>query len=113
MDEEIKDFFGEPISIYTSEQAEADGILIKTNHPLINYMTASVFHKCIEPFIINDNEIALTKKLIDSAIIEIKKQYLKANKQADWFYEFNCRGWKLWACQNETGRYTLMFPEDY
>ena len=55
----------------------------------------------------------LTKKLIDSAVDEIRKQYLKADKKADWFYSIEARGWKLFVAQNETGKFTLMFPEDY
>lgn len=50
-DEEFKKFWGEPMSIYTSSDAEADGILIKVDHPQINYITHSVFETCIEPFI--------------------------------------------------------------
>jgi type I site-specific restriction endonuclease len=107
--DEITEFFGEPISVYTSEQAEADGILIKTGHPLINYITHTVFERCIEPFVTEDIcEANLTKKLINSAISEIRK----LNKQ-DWFYNIQVRGWDLFCCQNETGGYTLMFPEDY
>lgn len=51
-DEEFKKFWGEqPISVYTSEMAEADGILIKVDHPQINYITHTVMGTCIEPFI--------------------------------------------------------------
>jgi hypothetical protein len=45
------EFWGEPISVYTSEQAESDGILIKVDHPQINYITHTVWETCIEPFI--------------------------------------------------------------
>jgi hypothetical protein len=106
---DITDFFGEPISTYTSEQAEADGILIKTGHPLINYMTHTVYERCIEPFVTEYiDEASLTKKLIEDAIIEIKK----INKP-DWFYCIHVKGCKLFVAQNETGKYTMMFPEDY
>lgn len=94
---DITDFFGEPISVYTSVQAEQDGILIQTGHQFINYMTRTVYDRCIKPFAIDGlweqfaesqiaYEVQLTRKLIDSAIIEIRKQYLKADKKADWFY---------------------------
>lgn len=142
--DKFTEFWGEPISVYTSNQAEEDGILVSTGHPLINYITHTVFERCIEPFIessiktklslsnnpvneiievgnkafvinlkISDadkkkSEQELIKKLLDSAIIEIQKL-----KRQDWMYEIECRGWKLWVCQNETGGYTLMFPEDY
>ena len=106
---DITDFFGESISVYTSKQAEEDGILVATGHLLINYMTHTVFDRCIEPFVTEDiDEASLTKKLIEDAIFEIKK----INKP-DWMYAIKVRDWKLWVCQNETGAYTIMFPEDY
>lgn len=142
--DEVTEFFGEPISVYTSDQAEQDGILVKTGNTTINYVTANVYSQCIEPFIessaltelslknkplmletdIGDKKLVfqiaipdevkqraakkLLNKLLATAIEEVKK----LNKK-DWMYAIDCRGWKLWVCQNETGAYTLMFPEDY
>lgn len=145
-EEDITSFFGEPISVYTSEQATEDGILIKTDNKIINYITHTVYSKCIEPFIeasvmtkrslsnkpisetievgkksfvvtlkITDAEKKkaekeLLNKLIASAILEVQKLH-----RQDWLYALDdCRGWKdMWVVQNETGKYTLMFPEDY
>ncbi len=123
-EDEFTKFWGEPISIYTSVMAEQDGILIQTGHPIVNYMTHTVHERCIAPFAVDGMweqfaesqiayEVQLTRKLIDSAVEEIRKQWLKAKKKADWFYAIEVRGWKLWAAQNETGKFTLMFPEDY
>jgi hypothetical protein len=127
--DDLTEFFGEPISVYTSEQAEEDGILVATGHKLINYITATVYSKCIEPFIeslaitrlslankpleVTDAdkkkaERELIKKLLDFAILEIVKL-----KRQDWFYNIEVRGWDLFCCQNETGGYTLMFPANY
>jgi len=53
-------------------------------------------------------EKELINKLLDSAIIEIQKL-----KRQDWFFNVEVRGWDLFCCQNESGGYTLMFPEDY
>jgi len=39
------DVFGEPISVYTSAQAEEDGLLVKTNDKDINYMTRAVYER--------------------------------------------------------------------
>jgi hypothetical protein len=130
--DDITSFFGEPISIYSSEMAEADGILVATGHKLINYITIAVYSKCIEPFI---DSLAITKlssankpiseltdadkkkaerelinRLIASAILEVQK--LNRN---DWLYALDdCRGWKdMWVVQNETGLWTLMFSSDY
>jgi hypothetical protein len=110
--DEFTEFWGKPISVYTSNQAEEDGLLVSTGHPLINYITHTVFERCIKPFVTEDIcEAKLIKELIESAIFEIKKF-----KQPDWMYSITvrgCKGWKLWVCQNETSGYTIMFPEDY
>jgi hypothetical protein len=42
------DVFGEPISVYTSAQAEEDGLLVKTNDKNINYMTRTVYDRMVE-----------------------------------------------------------------
>lgn len=121
---DLIEFFGEPISVYTSSQAEEDGILVATGHPLINYITRTVYERCIAPFSIDGlweqfapskekYERKLISKLIESTILEIQKQYLKANKKEDWFYSVEVRGWELFVSQNETGKFTAMFPEDY
>ena len=123
-EDEFTKFWGEPISIYTSVMAEQDGILIQTGHPIINYMTHTVHERCIAPFAVDGiweqfaesqiaYEVQLTRKLIDSTVEEIRKKWLKAKKKADWFYSIEVRGWKFFAAQNETGKFTLMFPEDY
>lgn len=110
MADEITEFFGEPISTYTSEQAVEDGFLVETKHPIINYMTAHVFRECIESFeILGHRNIGkeLIDKLLSSALVEMQKL------KKDWFYSIEARGWKFFIAQNETGKYTLMFPEDY
>ena len=117
----LKEIFGKVISIYTADQAEEDGLLIKVKDSDINYMTSAVYFDCIDKFLIKDEDgkildgqqpaIVLINKLISSAkqaVIEIQK-----TKGTDWFYSIEARGWKFFVCQNETGKYTLMFPEDY
>ena len=142
---ELTDIFGEVISTYTSEQATEDGILIKVDHPAINYITHTVFERCIEPFIessvvtdrssadkpnfeiieIGAKKLALSlniteeekgkaaekliKKLLNSAVEAARK----TGRQDHLYTDLDVRGWKLWLGQNETGKYTLMFPEDY
>lgn len=142
---DVTDFFGEVISSYSSNQAAEDGILIKTNNLIINFITRTVYEKCIEPFInpsvltdrslsglpfnvpiqIGKKELILeipiteaekqrvTKKLLDKLLTSAIDEVRKLNRE-DWMYNLkDCRGWNLWVCQNETGKYTLMFPEDY
>lgn len=117
----LKEIFGKVISTYTADQAEEDGLLIKVKDSDINYMTSAVYFDCIDKFLLKDEDgkilngqqpaIVLINKLISSAkqaVIEIQK-----TKGTDWFYSIEARGWKFFVCQNETGKYTLMFPEDY
>jgi hypothetical protein len=117
--DEITEFFGEVISSYTSEQAEADGILVATGNPVINYVTRTVWDKCIEPFASDgiwekfaknkeEYQKVLLDRLLESAIWAVKLLNRK-----DWLYVIRCRGWELWVSQNETGKFTLMLPEDY
>jgi hypothetical protein len=124
--------------------AEADGILIKVDHPQINYITYSVWETCIEPFIepsiITDRSLSnklrfevvevgersfvmplkiteqekakAVKKLIGKLLASIVDEIRKINKP-DHFYAVEASGWKFFVAQNETGKFTAMFPEDY
>lgn len=113
-DKEFSDFWGSTISVYTSLQAVEDGILIKTGHPLINYITSSVFEVCIRPFVTEDvDEAVLVRKLIEDTIAEMKKIYLKSGKKEDWFYSFEIKGCKFFCALNETEKFTLMLQSDY
>ena len=122
-EDDFTKFWGTPISIYTDSQAEEDGILVPTGHPLITYITSNAYHRCIEEFSkdglweqFSDSkekyERKLLSKLIASVIIEIQKQYIKDNKKADSFYCVTARGYKFFVEQNENG-FTLLFPEDH
>lgn len=142
---EVTEIFGAVISKYTSDQAEQDGILIKTDNPIINYVTRTVWDTCIEPFIESSamTKLSLANKpmsevievgnksfIVNLKITEAQKKsaakellnklldtaitLIKAQNREDWLYTLkDCRGWELWAAQNETGKFTLMFPEDY
>jgi hypothetical protein len=120
-EDEFTAFWGEPISVYDSKMAEADGILIAVKHPFINYITHSVFESCIYPYVMDGDKSQtdkLVSNLIHQVILEIKKQYQKANKKMDWFYEvivkdFKSNDCRLFVAQNETGKYTIMRPSDY
>lgn len=69
MSNEITEIFGEAISTYTSEQATEDGILIKVDHPVINFITHTVFEQCIEPFI--EASVVTDRSLADKPNFEI------------------------------------------
>lgn len=119
--DDLKELFGDPISVYTSDQAEEDGLLVRIRDNDINYMTRTVFNECIYPFLIKDHEgnliegLPTASELIYRLIGSVKQEVIKIQKEKglDWFYSIEARGWKFYVCQNETGKYTLMFPEDY
>ena len=124
MKEETKDIFGEPIYVYTREQAVEDGFLVEiAGAKHINLMTNDVFTKCIEAFIITDIEgkvirgfsaKALMKKLVNRIEQAIYQQVQKEEAVAgDWFYSVEASGWKFFVAQNETGMFTVMFPSEY
>src|SRR4030042_3052356 len=123
------DVFGEPISVYTSAQAEEDGLLVKTNDKDINYMTRAVYEreveaKCPEPepegrarmtaleiYLLEAKWYAIFRGLVIGARLEVMK--IQKEKGRDWFYKVKLDGQEYFVAQNETGAYTLMFPEDY
>jgi hypothetical protein len=83
--DDITSFFGDPISTYSSEMAEAEGILIKTDNKIINFITATVHSRCIEPFI---EPLAMTKLSLankpTSEIIEVgSKEFIVSLKITD------------------------------
>jgi len=123
------DVFGEPISVYTSAQAEDDGLLVRTNDKDINYMTRAVYEREVEakipalspeehsrmtPFeryLHDGKRVALFRGLVIGAKLEVMK--IQREKGLDWFYKVKVDGQDYFVAQNETGAYTMMFPEDY
>ena len=111
-----KDFWGEPISIYTDSDAMEDGILsdvsgfgVKFNGSLINRMTAAA-------------AFALDLKEKDTATAKNNLQFISDNCAFDgdgadaWgIFQPDARlgNEKLWLIPNEIGGITLMLPEDY
>jgi hypothetical protein len=119
--------FGEPISIYTSAQAEEDGYLVKTGDKDINYMTSAVYQKMVEEKLpdletvekMNGLDRALYEArryaLFRGVVIGAKLEVMKIQKEkgTDWFYKVKVNGTDFFVVLNETSAYTLMFPEDY
>lgn len=111
-----KDFWGEPISIYTDSDAMEDGILsdvssfgVKFNGLLINRMTAAAA-----------SALELNEK--DPATIKNNLQFIVDNCTFDgegadaWgIFQADSRlgNEKLWLIPNETGGITVMLPSDY
>ncbi|HUU36718.1 MAG TPA: hypothetical protein VMW46_00770 [Candidatus Desulfaltia sp.] len=124
---DLEEIFGEPISIYTSAQAEEDGFLVRTGDPFINYMTQAVYERMVEAKM-PDPEIVAGMNRIERALVDAKRHALfrglvigaklevmkiEREKGQDWFYKVALNGQDYFVAQNETGAYTLMFPEDY
>ena len=112
----------EIISKYTSEQATEDGFLVKVDQhgdPCINFFTRRVCELCLLPYAKKSSEFPdLVRNLKCTVFREIIKhgknvQLLPNFKLLDTFYQVKINGWKFWLCQNETGGFTLLFPEDY
>lgn len=128
---DANEFFGEPIFKYTSEEAEADGILINIsklnprwdNCPF-NYATANLMS---QGYILKEkngeqNEqiklnIPNVLDLIHQAMDIVRR---KSNNftQPDTFFngriEFpDGSKQEIFIAINETGKFTLMLPEDY
>lgn len=83
--DDITSFFGDVISTYTSEQATEDGILIKTDNKIINFITATVYEKCISPFIepLAMTKLSLANKPISEKISIGSKEFIVNLKITD------------------------------
>jgi hypothetical protein len=124
---EAAEIFGNVISAYSSAQAEEDGMLVKVKDDVINYMTNGVWGKCIEPFVIKDDDGKPTKipgmrntyqDMVRKLVMRVKVamvQQIQAGKAkaGDWFYKVEVSGWTFFIEQNETGRFTILFPEEH
>lgn len=118
----IKEYFGEPIYTYTSKQAEEDGILFditKINPDwkkgIFNYVTNTL----LENGYLKDDKINIPNILdLLNQCIQIVKQKSENFTVEDTFYSGQVEfpdGVKreVFIALNETGKFTIMMPEDY
>jgi hypothetical protein len=122
-------FFGEEdvVSRYTLRQAEEDGILVNLtqvgpewaksplSHATTNLLTSKGYLTWPTPEEGKLNRPALNDLLFQAAQI-MRRGYRK--RRADWFYEGRVEfpdgsSGKIFIAQNETGKFTLMLPDDY
>jgi len=114
-----------PITIeYSSNDAVADGILLnikeindKWQDGLFSFITMNLLEK---HYYFNDNDeinIVNVSELLSQCFLIVKK---KSNdfKEFDHFFSGfvetpNGEKVKLFMCQNELGKFTIMLPEDY
>lgn len=92
---------------YSVEQAERDGVLVPVMDPLVSHVTRGVWTKYV-------------KSLLGGAIVDVTRLMgvLRAVRRdtlgGQDFVEVKLSdGTTVWAVRNETGMYTVMFPEEY
>ena len=108
---------------YLSDQAEQDGLLVNVQmhgEPIINYLTQGVWNTCVQPYAGDDQVpiphlVACLKSVVLKEIIRIGKNVRMFPSPAllDWFYSVRIKGRQYYLCQNDTGGFTLLFPEEY
>ena len=121
VNENEKQIFSEEdiISQYSSEQAVEDGILMDVSvirkewgRGIINYITTNLLGKGY----VNEDKSLNLPNIMD--LLNQSAQIIKRAGKEDRFYNGKIelpRGGKqtVFIGQNETGRFTIMLPEDY
>lgn len=119
MSEEVnEDFFGPVISTYTSEQATADGVLVSVESLSPKWAEGPFSH--ITANLLNEGyrEEDGSPRLVNVVDLLIQALRICQSKSADHLYsgriEFpDGQRREIFIGQNETGKFTLMLPEDY
>ena len=116
-------FYGQPVFVYTSNQAVEDGILfdVATVNPawkkgLFNYVSVNLLHK---GYLNQEDKINIPNllDLLNQSLL-IVKTATKNLTVFDTFFDGsielpNGDQQKIFIQQNETGKFTIMLPEDY
>jgi len=114
--------FGEPIFCYTSKDAELDGVLfdlLRVNQDwekgLFNYVTMNLLRRGYL-----DGDVVKVANLLDllNQANQIVKKESKDFTQHNWLFSGSVElpdgsQQKVFICQNETEKFTVMLPEDY
>ena len=110
MSDQRDEFFGEPISTYTDQQALADGILVAIpGDGGVNRVTRAVFDHFTESLGTSPitGPVANITPLMDAI-----RAMLRIEPDDGWRVG-EYQGREFWLIPNEVGGLTLMFPEDY
>ena len=115
-------FYGEPVFVYTSDQAVEDGILFDVTalNPewkkgLFNYVTVNLLNSGY----LKDDKINIPNLLdLLNQSQQIVKKATNNFTVVDTFFSGSIElpsgaQQKIFIGQNETGKYTIMLPEDY
>src|SRR5213594_3659254 len=110
MSDQIDEFFGEPISTYTDQQALADGVLVAVpGEGGVNRVTRAVFDHFADAM----GSSPVTGPVTNiGPLLDAIRAMLQVEPDDGWRVG-TYAGKKLWLIPNETGGLTLMFPEDY
>ncbi len=108
------DFWGEPISRYTDQDALEDGTIVDISSlsllfqgVLVNRMTRSLWED-LQPFVKAESVLFDGDEVKALAQIMATKIQLAYYKGGIWQLPPN-----IWLIENEIGGWTAMYPEDY
>lgn len=117
-----ENLYGEPVFVYTSDQAVEDGILFditavnpKWKEGLFNYVTVNLLHSGYW----KDDKINIPNLLdLLNQALQIVKKATNNFTALDTFFSGSIElpsgdQQKIFIGQNETGKFTIMLPEDY
>lgn len=112
MSDELTELFGEPISVYTCEQAVEDGVLIYPYPKRWTWLliTPNIHAACDKDKHGRTYDQCLVPLLMD-CIMEAQNPRNK-KKKPPLVLEGTIAG-KVWICPNEMGGMTVMTPEEY
>ena len=108
MDNPLEELFGEPISVYTDQQALDDGVLVAVPaEGGVNRVTRAVFDHFTRPIGVPRHGVT------DITPLQEAIRAIRALEPNDGWRTGDFQGKRLWLIPNEVRGLTLMFPEDY
>lgn len=116
-----QEFWGKPISVYTSKQAEKDGVFWDVDIITAVTIPKNFFLKYITSNLMAQGYEKTDGSLNAANLLDLLQQLsriFKKKKVDDYFVSGrielpSSHKQKVFIAQNETGRYTAMLPEDY
>ncbi len=111
---ELTELYGDPIYVYSDEQAVEDGVLVAVNglFPAIwklNRVTRAVWDAYTAP--IGPSDLRITDVTVITRTL--RATWEDADVVDGWRIGMTSDGRVVWFVPNETGGMTAMFPEDY
>ena len=118
--DQLTEIFGEPISSYTAEQAEEDGVLVKASpetHPGWMF-TRAVFEAIMaRPEMKGEPAYGMSyKQRVVPLLLDVQmicRKHAGDHMYAGTELDGNLTGQRLWFAVNDCGGITVMFPDDY